>query len=218
MQHEKVNKEIFNCKKCGNVIGSHNQYLHEGMCDNCYFNEYFPDDAQIFETNINKIKKGCKRNKKNNLRFYNFIKNKGINQEEFTKILNEVTEKIDCTACANCCKEINPILKKKDIGRILKKLKIGEEEFLKKYTKSDKNANIVFNKMPCPFLKENKCQIYDSRPDDCKNFPNLDKSFAEKRIQFFSNAENCPIVFNVLENSKQEFLEDIYAFENPIGG
>jgi len=32
---------------------------------------------------------------------------------------------------------------------------------------------------------------------------------------FFSNAEVCPIVFNVLENANDEFSEDMYAFENP---
>ena len=32
---------------------------------------------------------------------------------------------------------------------------------------------------------------------------------------FLENAAKCPIVFNVLENAKEEFLEEIFAFENP---
>ncbi|MBI4980593.1 hypothetical protein HZC30_03495 [Candidatus Woesearchaeota archaeon] len=41
-------EEKFNCKKCKTVIGGHNQYLHDGMCDDCFFAEYFPEDAQVF--------------------------------------------------------------------------------------------------------------------------------------------------------------------------
>jgi len=32
----------FNCKKCNKEISEHNQYLHDGMCDDCFFDEYFP--------------------------------------------------------------------------------------------------------------------------------------------------------------------------------
>lgn len=29
----------FNCKKCNKAIGKHNLYWHEGMCDDCFFDE-----------------------------------------------------------------------------------------------------------------------------------------------------------------------------------
>jgi len=35
--------ENFCCRKCNAKIGGHNQYLHDGMCDDCFFREYFPD-------------------------------------------------------------------------------------------------------------------------------------------------------------------------------
>jgi len=35
--------ETFHCRKCRKVIGGHNQYLHGGMCDDCFFETYFPD-------------------------------------------------------------------------------------------------------------------------------------------------------------------------------
>ena len=43
MKDEK-NDEIFHCKKCSKEIGGHNQYLHDSMCDDCFFGTYFPDD------------------------------------------------------------------------------------------------------------------------------------------------------------------------------
>ena len=36
----------WNCKKCGIEIGGHNQYLHDGMCDDCFFMKYFPEDEK----------------------------------------------------------------------------------------------------------------------------------------------------------------------------
>jgi len=43
----------FNCTKCGVVIGEHNQYLHDGMCDDCFFDAYFLVEVEIFETDVN---------------------------------------------------------------------------------------------------------------------------------------------------------------------
>lgn len=37
-----MTEENFSCKKCGKVIDGHNHYLHDGMCDDCFFEEYFP--------------------------------------------------------------------------------------------------------------------------------------------------------------------------------
>ncbi|MFW6121672.1 MAG: hypothetical protein ACOC80_12365 [Petrotogales bacterium] len=44
---------------------------------------------------------------------------------------------------------------------------------------------------------------------------NLDKDVTLRCIQLFGNTEVCPIVFNVLENAKKYFLEDIYDFMIP---
>jgi len=68
--------------------------------------------------------------------------------------------------------------------------------------------------MPCPFLGKNKCKIYKLRPDDCKQYPHLDKDVTTRCIQFFSNAEICPIVFNVLENTKLIFMNEIFIFDD----
>lgn len=39
-----MTKEEFLCRKCSIKIDGHNQYCHDGMCDDCFFKEYFPDD------------------------------------------------------------------------------------------------------------------------------------------------------------------------------
>ena len=50
-----MEKEVWNCKKCDIIIGGHNQYLHDGMCDTCFFRTYFPEDQKAYEKRIIKI-------------------------------------------------------------------------------------------------------------------------------------------------------------------
>lgn len=203
----------FSCSECGKKISAHNRDWHDNMCDDCFNGKYFPEDAQIYETDIDGIKKSMKLEKKDNMSFWRWLKTDELDFAAFNKIVKEVTEKIDCTKCGNCCREISPVLREEDIKRISEMLKISRDEFIKEYTKTDED-DIIFN-LPCPFLKENKCSVYEARPDDCRNFPNLDKDIASRcHAFFFSNAGMCPIVFNVLQNAKEEFLEDIYEFEN----
>ena len=113
--------ESFKCKKCAKEIGGHNQYCHDGMCDDCFFDVYFPEDAQIFETDIDKIKKMMKMQEKDNISFRKWLKTDELNFERFNKIVKEVTEKIDCTKCGNCCNEISPVLSEEDIKRASEK-------------------------------------------------------------------------------------------------
>jgi|GEM_PF-2527794 len=51
---EDTKKEKFYCKKCRKKIGGHNQYLHDGMCDDCFFGIYFPEEQK--EKLIEKLK------------------------------------------------------------------------------------------------------------------------------------------------------------------
>ena len=52
-----MTNETYVCKKCGITIGGHNQFLHDGMCDECFFETYFPEEIEIFEINTKKVPK-----------------------------------------------------------------------------------------------------------------------------------------------------------------
>lgn len=43
--HMKHDEEMrFNCRKCKKKSSAHNKDWHDGMCDDCFNKEYFPDD------------------------------------------------------------------------------------------------------------------------------------------------------------------------------
>jgi hypothetical protein len=119
----------------------------------------------------------------------------------------EVTKRIDCTKCANCCKEMGPRLTKQDIRAISKYLDITEEKVISKYLKErkDKVGEYLVARIPCSFLKENRCRIYDVRPEDCKSYPHLTKAqFISRLAGLVERYPVCPIVVEVYNQSKTE--------------
>lgn len=209
-------KKRYTCKQCGILIGEHNQYLHDGMCDKCFFDVYFPEDAQIYEKDVQKLPQICRREEKENIQFKDFLKSGELDQKRFDTIVKEVTEKIDCTTCGNCCKILKTGINMDDIKRIAKYLRMTADDFIEKYVTKNPEGLFEFKHVPCSFLQNNNtCQIYEVRPEECRGYPYLEKDVTTRCIQFFSNAEICPIVFNVLENTKEAFLEDMYNFVIP---
>lgn len=197
------------CKKCGITIGGHNQFLHAGMCDECFFETYFPEEIEIFETDATNLPHICEQREMENNIFINYLKSDKLNRRRFANIVKEVAKKIDCTTCGNCCKTLSPDVRETDIKQLSKYLEMTCEEFIDQYLNQNKEGLFRFKETPCPFLQQNKCKIYNVRPDDCKQYPHLDKDISTRCIQFLSNAELCPLVYNVLENTKIILFEEI---------
>ncbi len=198
------NEEMFACKRCGSQIGGHNQYCHDGMCDDCFFGEHFPENLMDLE----RIGRIMDEEEGENLKFRDILKDEGrFDQDEFNRIVEEVERHIDCTACANCCKALLTVLTGDDVGRISQHLRIPREEFIAKFTREDEAEGLVLRGLPCAFLRDNRCTIYEARPAGCAGYPFLKKDLPWKTITFFSNARACPIAFNVLQEAKEQYLE-----------
>jgi uncharacterized protein len=118
----------------------------------------------------------------------------------------EVFSCIDCTNCANCCKTLSPQVSQTDIKRISAFLQISETEFIEKYLKIGDENKYEMNALPCPFLKDDKCSIYEVRPTVCREYPHTDKKgFTSRKYMHIGNTEICPAVYHILETMKNKF-------------
>lgn len=113
---------------------------------------------------------------------------------------DDISERIDCLSCANCCRSLGPAIYDKDIERIAKALRIKPSEVVSSYLKVDEDGDYVFRSMPCPFLmSDNYCSIYDARPKACREYPHTDrKNFEQIYKLTVKNTATCPIAYEVL--------------------
>ncbi len=119
----------------------------------------------------------------------------------FHSLHDEVFEKIDCLSCANCCKTTSPIFRDVDIVRISKKLKMSVSQFENQYLNRDEDGDKVLKSSPCAFLgSDNKCFIYDFRPQACREYPHTDRKNMSSILNLTrKNTEVCPAVAMIVD-------------------
>jgi Fe-S-cluster containining protein len=89
--------------------------------------------------------------------------------------------------------------------RLATGLETTHDEIVTKYLARNEDGDLTFNRRPCPFLAENRCRVYEHRPDTCRSYPHLQKEeFVFRLAQAVSNCSICPISFNVFERLKTE--------------
>ena len=158
------------------------------------------------ETELEKIEELGKLREKENLEFRTCLK--GQDPDKIDKIVHrlnfEISNQIDCTTCGNCCMKLKPCITNQDIKRLSYKLNLSPKQIKIDYIEIDEREQ-YFRNLPCSFLKEKKCTIYNDRPEDCSSFPHLHKKgFTSRLWGVIENYSICPIVFNVFEKLKTE--------------
>jgi uncharacterized protein len=125
------------------------------------------------------------------------------------KIAEEVTRAIDCTACAKCCRALVIAPDYRDVSRLAEHTGLTTHDFRKKYVRIDAEGDVVMRQRPCPFLKSDRCSVYEARPTLCRQYPYLDQPrIADELNRILRNVHVCPIVFNTYERLKAEFREE----------
>ncbi len=106
----------------------------------------------------------------------------------------------------------------RDMIRISKFLKMSGSEFKKKYVRkpvSKIGLGWCSLNVPCPFLKDNKCQIYLVRPSVCVLYPifhgrmEVDETGRMNRITYCSQLVNAQEYVN---EHPSETGEKVYVF------
>ena len=90
-----------------------------------------------------------------------------------------------CVGCGSCCKNPCIGLTERDAERIAKHLKISRGDFKRTYLKRTtghegmfKEFAYKFAQTPCKFLVDNRCSVYEVRPEICKQYPNYERDDA----------------------------------------
>lgn len=146
---------------------------------------------------------------KENWDFLSFLGDIGESAELnklFISIMSQLNREIECTQCGNCCRHNIPVLDRKDIDRLSTCLQLSNDEitaeYLHKFTAKDL---YIMNRVPCPFLKDNICSVYEERFDSCRVYPQL---FSYSNVvstgNLIRNTGICPIIFNFYEILKKK--------------
>jgi len=162
--------------------------------------------------NLVQIRKLAAAKEDENWRFRDFLKTRcDLDPDELDRQVFESTRRvwagIDCTACANCCREVKVSFSEEDINRLARRLGMEHQQFIEEYlehTESFDENSWQTRTTPCPFLKDNLCSVYEDRPAECMGYPYLYKpGFVTRTMGMIERTFTCPIVYQVMEELKK---------------
>ena len=155
------------------------------------------------------IKRFGEKQREENQWFRAWMKRHNFVERRFKTIAQNVEESIDCTSCANCCRVATTQITERDTEHLARFLRVKVVDFLRDYTEQTEEEGRILkrNENGCVFLDGNLCSVYEARPHTCELFPHLVKgngSLLSRMWHMPDRAVYCPIVFNTLEQFKEE--------------
>jgi uncharacterized protein len=160
------------------------------------------------ETNLEKIAVAELALENENRHFIDFIRatDNAILDKEVQQLNAIIAPQISCTDCGNCCQTLMINITEPECDSISKHLNTTTKAFKETHVEtSQEGTMMVLNKMPCTFLKDKCCSIYDHRFNECREFPQLDNdNFKSRTFSTMMHFGRCPIIFNVLQQLKIE--------------
>jgi len=168
--------------------------------------------GRVWRSSVCKYAYWPKEKEDENRRFRQFLKTRcTLGLDEIDRRVFETTRRvwagIDCTACANCCREMRPTFSEEEIDRVACHLGIERQQFIETYLeRSESNSEKPWQPraIPCPFLKDNLCSVYEERPAECSGYPYLYKpDFVFRTMGMIGRTFTCPIVYEVMVELKK---------------
>ena len=140
-----------------------------------------------------------------NMRFKEFLG--GFESDDLDQVVFEldqtISPKIDCTQCGNCCKSLMITVSETEANNLAEVLDQTRTQFDQQYLEKGMHDLMLINAIPCHFLSDNKCKVYEHRFEGCREFPALHLPHFQKRLfTHFMHYQRCPIIFNVMEQLK----------------
>jgi len=163
------------------------------------------------ETNLLTISSLSNIREHENERFKMFLQqiDGGQVDSKVLELNHSITPKIDCTQCGNCCKSLMITVSDEEANLLSATLNQTREIFDEQYLEKGSNGLMLINTIPCTFLSDNKCTVYEHRFAGCREFPAMHlPNFKQRLFTSFMHYNRCPIIFNVIEQ-----LKDVLEFE-----
>lgn len=157
------------------------------------------------QTNLQSIGNIAVEKQDENEAFVYFLKQENTIDLDKTvfQINHTITPQIDCTTCGNCCKSLMIVVEENEANNLAKYLNKQREAFDNQYIEKGSNGMMLISKIPCHFLSDNKCTVYEHRFAGCKEFPAMHlPNFKDRLFTTFMHYDRCPIIFNVIEELK----------------
>lgn len=124
-----------------------------------------------------------------------------------------------CTGCGKCCTGFPGAvwINDAEIEALANLLNLSIDEFLKKYTRLvDGERSLIEDPInfDCVFLKDNRCQVYEARPTQCRTYPWWTQNLKSKK-DWHEAAKFCEgITPNAPKVSLKVIKESLYEYEN----
>lgn len=127
--------------------------------------------------------------------------------EQITALNAVIEPQINCTSCGNCCKTLMINVEEIEVSHAALSLGIDAANFKQKFVEEGSSGRMIINTIPCHFLHDNMCSIYETRFSGCKEFPGLHLPQIKARLfTIMMHYDRCPIIYNVMENLKNQVL------------
>jgi Fe-S-cluster containining protein len=144
-----------------------------------------------------------------NLHFRRYVSARRLPLDRFRSLAADISRDIDCTQCANCCRNGLVAVSRAEMEEIAAYLQIEPAEVNRLYTTPDPDGRgrvLLSVRDGCVFLDGNLCMIYAARPRACRDFPHVasaKRSLGSRMASLCGWAPLCPIVYNSLEAYKR---------------
>lgn len=140
-----------------------------------------------------------------NQQFVSFLKERNSEEidAEVQRLDAMIQPQINCTDCGNCCKSLMVNITAEEADRASAHLHMTRAAFDEQFVEKGSHELMIMNKMPCHFLSNNACSIYEVRFAGCREFPALHlPQFTQRLFSVMMHYDRCPIIFNVMEELK----------------
>ncbi|MFC1497627.1 YkgJ family cysteine cluster protein [Verrucomicrobiota bacterium] len=93
--------------------------------------------------------------------------------------------KFECVNCGKCCSDDGHVyLTTADRVKLAEHLDVSVTQFTRKYcAKTHGEYHLKEPDNDCCFLKENRCVIYDCRPEQCRTWPFWEENFYRGKLK-----------------------------------